>query len=78
MQKVAGVDPDGSYEERTEALKLHGIALWDVLHSCHREGSLDAAIDSGSVKVNDIKGFLLRHPAIRLVLFNGWPAHGRQ
>jgi hypoxanthine-DNA glycosylase len=71
MQDVAGVDPAAPYEERVRSLKLQGIALWDVLHSCHRKGSLDAAIERGSVKVNDFNAFLRRHPRIRVVLFNG-------
>jgi hypoxanthine-DNA glycosylase len=71
MQAVAGIDPAASYEQRLRALKDRGIALWDVLHSCHREGSLDTAIESGSVKVNDFEAFFRDHPRIRVVLFNG-------
>ena len=71
MQELTGVSHAASYEERLQGLKSHGIALWDVLHSCHRKGSLDAAIDSGSIRVNDFSAFFLRHPHIRFVLFNG-------
>lgn len=71
MQAVAGIDPAASYEQRLQALKDRGIALWDVLHSCHREGSLDAAIKRGSVKVNDFDTFFRDHPGICIVLFNG-------
>lgn len=71
MQEVAGVDSRASYERRLQSLKDSGIALWDVLHSCHREGSLDAAIQRGSVKVNDFDAFFRSHPGIRVVLFNG-------
>jgi hypoxanthine-DNA glycosylase len=45
--------------------------LWDVLHSCHRKGSLDAAIQNGSVKVNNFDAFFRRYPGIGIVLFNG-------
>lgn len=74
MQEVAGVDSTASYEERLQSLKRRGIALWDVLHSCHREGSLDTAIKRGSVKVNDFDAFFRRHPGIRVVLLNGGTA----
>lgn len=71
MQEVTGVDHTASYKERVRPMHLYGIALWDVLHSCYRKGSLDAAIESGSIKVNDFNTFLRMHPHIRVVLFNG-------
>jgi TDG/mug DNA glycosylase family protein len=74
MQEVAGVDPAASYEDRLRSLQQHGISLWDVLHSCDRQGSLDAAIEKGSVKVNDFAAFFRSHPQIRVVLLNGGTA----
>lgn len=71
MQEVTGVDSSAPYDVRIQSLKLHGIALWDVLHSCHRTGSLDSAIESGSVRINDFTNFFPKHPEIRIVLFNG-------
>lgn len=71
MQEVAGVDSAASYEQRLRSLKVRGIALWDVLHSCYRKGSLDAAIKNGSVKVNNFDALFRRSPRIRVVLFNG-------
>jgi hypoxanthine-DNA glycosylase len=46
-----------------------GIAVWDVIASCRREGSLDSAIRDETV--NDFDGFLAAHPRVRTVLFNG-------
>lgn len=74
MQEVAGVESTASYEQRLRSLQVRGIALWDVLHSCHREGSLDAAIKRGSVKINDFAAFFRRHPKISVVLLNGGTA----
>ena len=71
MQALAGVDLAATYEQRLRSLKIRGIALWDVLHSCYRQGSLDAGIQNGSVKVNNFSAFFRRHPGIRVVLFNG-------
>jgi TDG/mug DNA glycosylase family protein len=68
---LTGIACDAPYAQRISALRAQGIALWDVLASCTRPGSLDSAIDSGSVIVNDLQGFLLQHPQIRDVLFNG-------
>ncbi len=68
---VLGIDPDSPYDVRVTAVRAGGLALWDVLASCARRGSLDSAIDGGSVTANDIEGFLASHPAISDVLFNG-------
>lgn len=63
--------PDLAYPERTLVLQQHRIAVWDVLHSCERHGSLDSAIDPATMRANDFAGFFREHPAIALVLFNG-------
>lgn len=74
MQEIVGVDAEEPYERRIRSLNAKGIALWDVLHSCHREGSLDAAIRRGSVKVNDFNTFFRTYPGIDTVLLNGTTA----
>ena len=71
MCALLKLDPQAPYAARTGALKAAGIALWDVLHSCIRDGSLDAAIDPDSEIVNDFSGFLLTHPKIHRIYFNG-------
>ena len=71
MGELVGLDPNDPYERRLEALKAAGIALWDVLRSCHRKGSLDAAIEFDSIEVNDFDAFFLKYPHIKMVCFNG-------
>ncbi|MDO9169927.1 MAG: DNA-deoxyinosine glycosylase [Methylobacter sp.] len=71
MAEILGFDPGVSYETRLQALKTGRIALWDVLQSCTRVGSLDARIDANSITANDFQGFFRRHKKIRAVFFNG-------
>ncbi len=64
-------DP-GAYDDRIAMLLRHNIALWDVIQSCLREGSLDK--DIKEAVPNDIVSFLQTHPAVRTVCFNGTAA----
>lgn len=59
------------YPARVQALIDARIALWDVLRSCRRPGSLDADIAPDSIIANDFAAFFVRHPAISHVFFNG-------
>jgi TDG/mug DNA glycosylase family protein len=68
---LCGFAPGASYARRQAGLKRCRIALWDVVESCVRVGSLDAAIEADSIRVNDFAAFLAAHPAIRRVCFNG-------
>ncbi len=69
MAEILGFDAALDYAQRTECLKSAGVALWDVLQSCHREGSLDTAIKNEMP--NDFPAFLQEHPQIRAIFFNG-------
>jgi hypoxanthine-DNA glycosylase len=71
MTELLGFDPDSSYDARLHALKTARIALWDVLQSCTRDGSLDARIAADSITVNDFQRFFRTHEKIRAVFFNG-------
>ncbi len=72
MREIAGAT--GDYRSRCGALRERGIALWDVLSSSVRPGSLDANIDMESAVPNDFEGFFGGHPEVRLVCFNGGKA----
>ncbi len=63
-----------TYESRVQSLKAVPVAVWDVLHSCERMGSLDSAIANGSRIANDFESFFKHHPNIKLVAFNGTEA----
>lgn len=69
--ELFGFDPDAPYESRLAALRSHGVALWDVLRSCRRAGSADAAIDPKSLVANDFAGLFANYPGITRVYFNG-------
>jgi double-stranded uracil-DNA glycosylase len=71
LGEVTGAAASSTYAVRTRALKSCGIALWDVLQSCAREGSLDAAIDDATIRANDFRSFYRAHPRIAHVFFNG-------
>ncbi len=62
---------DLTYPQRLSALLTHDIALWDVLASGHRPGSLDSAIDLATAQVNPFNDFLRELPALQRILFNG-------
>jgi hypoxanthine-DNA glycosylase len=72
---IFGFDPAAPYEERLALLRNSGVALWDVLHSCVRPGSLDGAIERDSKVPNDFAGLFRDYPGIRLVCCNGAEAH---
>jgi hypoxanthine-DNA glycosylase len=72
MGEVVGAQPQLPYEQRLERLEQAGIALWDVLHSCTREGSLDSDIQHE--QANDFATFFTCHPHITRVFFNGGKA----
>ena len=57
------------YNERLLQLQHSGIALWDVIGHCMREGSLDSAIKQE--QVNDFAGFFAQHTQLQALAFNG-------
>ncbi|MDF1797223.1 MAG: DNA-deoxyinosine glycosylase [Coxiellaceae bacterium] len=74
MQSVTNVKATAPYQQRLDALRKSKIALWDVLASCHRSGSLDSAIQTESIIVNDFKTWFEQHPSVQRVLLNGGKA----
>jgi hypoxanthine-DNA glycosylase len=74
MGELFGAGPELPYAARRERLMAAGVAVWDVLKSCRRLGSLDTAIERESEEANDFAKLFASHPAVRLVAFNGQKA----
>lgn len=69
---IYSFDPELEYKERLNLLQQHHLALWDVLESGQRKGSLDQAIQDP--QPNDFTELLGRYSQLRLIAFNGQPA----
>jgi hypoxanthine-DNA glycosylase len=63
-----------TYAQRIELLKHNRIALWDVIASAKREGSLDSAIEPETIIPNDIISLLNAYPSIKTIYLNGGTA----
>jgi len=71
IDDLLGLAPSSPYRLRLQALKSARIALWDVLRSCVRQGSLDTRIERATETANDFAGFFRAHGKITHVYFNG-------
>lgn len=74
MDHICGAAPERKYSERVRRLQEAGIAVWDVLQHCEREGSLDSNIKLNTEVPNDFTTFLREYENIRCILFNGQKA----
>lgn len=59
----------GDYAKRIQVLKKYHIALWDVIDSCERKGSLDSEIKNE--EANQIPELLEEYPNIKAIFCNG-------
>lgn len=71
MEELFGDATVLDYPARLELIVRSRVALWDVLASASRVGSLDSAIVAASEVANDIAGFLESHPGVTHIFFNG-------
>lgn len=67
--ELLGEDFSKDYETRIETIRKNNIALWDVIDTCEREGSLDTKIRNE--EHNDITKILNDHPSISVIFCNG-------
>lgn len=66
--------PLDTYGKRRTAILENQLALWDVLQSCVRPGSLDSEIRTDTETPNDFPGLFRASPGIAHVFFNGGKA----
>lgn len=71
MEALFAISPALPYQDRLSALAGRRVALWDVMASCVRPGSLDSSIVKTSVTPNDFTAFFRTHQKIHTVFFNG-------
>lgn len=71
MGALFGAGPEQPYADRLQRLMACGIALWDVIGHCRRKGSLDSAIEPGSIVANDIPALIDACPQLTRICFNG-------
>ncbi|WP_141503581.1 DNA-deoxyinosine glycosylase [Paenibacillus luteus] len=64
---------DPVYENRLIFLKKHHLALWDVIESCEREGSLDVNIKAEVPQ--KLPELVAKYPSLRCFAFNGSKAY---
>jgi hypoxanthine-DNA glycosylase len=57
------------YAKRIAVLKKNHIAIWDVIDSCERKGSLDSEIKNE--EANQIEELLEEYPNIQAIFCNG-------
>lgn len=71
MGELFDAGPYLPYELRILQLTNNGIAVWDVLQSSLRPGSMDADIDDASSIANNFSAFFSKHRELNMVCFNG-------
>jgi len=62
-----GQDKVISYDDQLRTFTSKGFALWDLVGSCEREGSLD--VDIKQEQPNRIREFCKEHPTVKRIIF---------
>ncbi len=69
IASICGSYAPTDYDSKKRLAAENRIALWDVAHRAIRAGSLDSAIRDE--EPNAINDFLMQHPSVKVVAFNG-------
>lgn len=57
------------YAQRLDAVREHGLGIWDIYATCTREGSLDSSIEGA--QPNDLASLLRIAPQLEAFAHNG-------
>ena len=69
IEQLFGIARSKPYSQRCQQLAAHNIAVWDVIETCRRQGSLDSKIRDP--EANDFAAFYRKQPQIVAVFWNG-------
>jgi hypoxanthine-DNA glycosylase len=69
---IRGTNSSSIYEEKKHLIQEMNLALWDICHTCIRQGSADSDIHNEIA--NPIIALLAENPSIRTIIFNGQAA----
>ena len=74
LEQLFGIDARLDYPQRCQQALAAGIAFWDVIGSCQRQGSLDSAIVGSSIRFNPLDDLCLQLPELQQIWLNGGKA----
>jgi len=74
MGSLCGAGPGLAYARRLHRLRQAGVALWDVVKQCQRDGSLDSSIRQQDLALNDFAELLEQCRDLRCICLNGHKA----
>lgn len=74
LQQLFGIDTTLDYPSRCQQALDAGVALWDVIGRCQRQGSLDSAIVGSSILFNPLAEFCQQLPDLQQIWLNGGKA----
>lgn len=73
MTELLGIPREAAYEERIAQLNAAGVALWDVVSSARRPGSLDVHLEK--IAPNDIPWLVRQLLSLKIIGCNGTTAY---
>jgi len=73
MEALCGAGRQLAYAQRCQKLTAAGVAVWDVLQRCRRQGSADSRIKAEGLCANPIAEMIAAQ-TLRAIACNGQPA----
>lgn len=74
LEQLFGIDASLDYRSRCQQALAAQVALWDVIGSCQRAGSLDSAIVGSSIRFNPLLELCQQLPDLQQIWLNGGKA----